>query len=279
MRQALLYALDRQLLVDEVLAGQGMVIHSPIMPHSWAYNPNVKQYAQDLGMAVVLLEQAGFKLPDPQRRILDEDAPADAKIRAKKEQKLEFVLLTDTEPDHVALAHAVAAQWEAIGARVFVQSLSLSDLALNYLQPRQFDAALLEWPPQLDPDPYPMWHETQIEGTGQNYASFIDRDASEAIEIARQLTDVGERTRLYYQFQDIFVQEVPAILLYQPIYTYGVDKRVRNVQISPMFDPSGRFRNIWQWAPLEKEILLRDLNDQEGDKLDSHGNSWYDPAR
>ncbi|MBN1580904.1 MAG: peptide ABC transporter substrate-binding protein [Anaerolineae bacterium] len=276
VRQALLYALDRQLLIDQVLAGQGIVIHSPIMPQSWAYNPDVEQYAQDLGMAVTLLEQAGFKLPDPQKRVLDESVPGDEKIRVKEGQKLEFVLLTDTEPDHVALAHAVAEQWEAVGVRVLVQSLSISDLALNYLQPRRFDAALLEWPSQLDPDPYPMWHETQTEGTGQNYGSFLNRDASEAIEVARQLTDRGERTGLYYQFQDIFAQEVPAILLYQPIYTFGVDKRVRNVQISPMFDPSGRFRNIWQWAPLEKEVLLRDLNDQEGDKLDRQGNPWYD---
>lgn len=279
VRQALLYALDRQHLIDEVLAGQGIVIHSPIMPHSWAYNPDVKQYTPDLEMAVALLERAGFKLPDPHKRVLDETSPFDAQIRAKEDQKLEFVLLTDTEPDHIAMAHAIAVQWEAIGASVIVQSLGISDLAVNHLQPRRFDAALLEWPSQLDPDPYPMWHETQIEGTGQNYGSFVNRDASEAIEIARQLTDRSERTRLYYQFQDIFAQEVPAILLYQPIYTFGVAKNVRNVQISPMFDPSGRFRTIWQWAPLEKEILLRDLNDQEGDKLDRQGNSWYDPAR
>jgi peptide/nickel transport system substrate-binding protein len=278
VRQALLYALDRQLLIDQALSGQGIVIHSPIMPHSWAYNPDVEKYAQDLSMAVTLLERAEFRLPDSQRRILDGDTPVDAQIRVKEGQKLEFVLLTDTEPDHVALAHAVAAQWEAVGASVRVQSLGISDLVLNHLQPRQFDAVLLEWPSQLDPDPYPMWHETQIQGAGQNYGSFINRDASEAIEVARQLTDLGERTRLYYQFQDIFAQEVPAILLYQPIYTFGIDKRVRNVQIAPMFDPSGRFRNIWQWAPLEKEVLLRDLNDQEGDKLDRRKNSWYDSA-
>ena len=68
-----------------------------------------------------------------------------------------------------------------------------------------------------------------------------NRDADEAIEVARLLTDRGERTELYHQFQDIFAEEVPAFLLYQAVYTFCVDEQVRNVQIAPMHDPSGRF--------------------------------------
>ncbi len=279
VRQALLYALDRRALIDEALAGQGVVIHSPIMPQSWAYNPETPRYEQDLGMAVTLLEQAGYKLPDPHKIALEKLDAQQAKIRDKNGQRLALTLLTDTEPSRVALAQAVAAQWAEVGVQVDVRAVELSELVLNHLRPRQFDAVLLEWPSQLDPDPYPMWHETQIKGEGQNFSGFVNRDASEAIEVARQLTDRGERKRLYDQFQDIFAQEVPAILLYQPIYTYGVDKKVRNVQIAPLFDPSDRFRNIWQWSPLEKTVLLRDRNDQVGDKLDRQGNLWYDSAR
>ena len=124
-----------------------------------------------------------------------------------------------------------------------------------------------------------MWHETQIAGSGQNYSGFVNRDASEAIEVARQLTDLGERTRLYYQFQDIFAEEVPAILLYQPVYVYGVDRQVRNVQIAPLFSPAERFGTIAQWALLEKEIPLSDWNAQIGDKLDRRQSLWYDPLR
>jgi peptide/nickel transport system substrate-binding protein len=200
-------------------------------------------------------------------------------VRVRGEQQLAFTLLTDHAPEHVALAHVIAEQWAKVGVRADVRATDISDLALNYLQPRQFDAVLLEWPSQLDPDPYPMWHETQIEGSGQNYSGFVNRNASEAIEVARQLTDLGERTRLYYQFQDIFAEEVPAILLYQPVYVYGVDRQVRNVQIAPLFSPAERFRTIAQWALLEKEIPLSDWNAQVGDKLDRRQSLWYDPLR
>jgi hypothetical protein len=130
-----------------------------------------------------------------------------------------------------------------------------------------------------DPDPYPAWHSTQAEQGGQNYSGFDNRDADEAIEVARQLNDPAERVPLYYRFQEIFAEEVPAILLYQAVYTYGTDKRVRNIQIAPMSDPSGRFRGVSQWAILEREVALSELNDQIGDQLDSHTDPWYDSAR
>ena len=279
VRQALLYALDRQGIIDQALGGQGVVIHSPIMSHSWAYNPEIKKYAHALGRARSLLEEAGYSLPDPNQVTFGEIDPEDAKVRVKGEQQLAFTLLIDHAPEHVALAHVIAEQWAQVGVRADVRATDISDLALNYLQPRKFDAVLLEWPSQLDPDPYPMWHETQIEGSGQNYSGFVNRDASEAIEVARQLTDLGERTRLYYQFQDIFAEEVPAILLYQPVHVYGVDRQVRNVQIAPLFSPAERFRTIAQWALLEKEIPLSDWNAQVGDKLDRRQSLWYDPLR
>ncbi|MGD8623896.1 MAG: ABC transporter substrate-binding protein, partial [Anaerolineae bacterium] len=47
LRQALLYALDRQALVDDILSGQALVADSPIASISWAYDPSVRQYGYD----------------------------------------------------------------------------------------------------------------------------------------------------------------------------------------------------------------------------------------
>jgi peptide/nickel transport system substrate-binding protein len=272
VRQALMYALDRQALVDRVLGGQGLVIHSPIMPQSWAYKADVKQYEHSPAQAAALLEQAGWEYARPGDLPLSEGTQQGEAVRVKKGVPLEFTLLTNDLPDRVALAHAVAAQWQAVGARVDVLVVSMADLAQQHLLPRDYDAALLQWqaaPP--DPDPYPVWHSTQIEGTGQNYAGFVNRDADEAIEVARLMTDRSERTKLYYQFQDIFAEEVPAFLLYQAVYTFCVDERVRDVQIAPMHDPSGRFASISDWAVATREVSLSDLNDQVRDTLDKDG--------
>jgi peptide/nickel transport system substrate-binding protein len=211
-------------------------------------------------------------LSEPEQLVLSEVVRQGTQVRMKKGVPLEFSLMTNDVPDRVALAYAIAAQWEAIGVRVHVRAISMSELAEQHLLPRTFDAVLSQWrslPP--DPDPYPVWHSTQAEGNGQNYGGFVDRDADEAIEVARQLTDRGKRTELYHQFQTIFSEEVPAILLYQAVYTFCVDKEIRNVQIAPMVDPSGRFRNIDEWAVVQQKVRLSDLNDQVVDKLDKRG--------
>jgi peptide/nickel transport system substrate-binding protein len=272
VRQALMYALDRQALVDQVLGGQGVVIHSPIMPQSWAYKSDIKQYAHDPARARALLERAGWHVAEPQDLVLFDAGSQDSPVRIKNGTLFEFDLLTNDLPDRVALANMVAEQWQAVGARVHVRVVSMVDLAQQYLIPREYDAALLQWQSvPTDPDPYPVWHSTQVADGGQNYSGFANRDADEAIEVARLLTDRAQRTTLYYQFQDIFAEEVPAFPLYQAVYTLCVDQQVRNVQIAPMHDPSGRFAGIADWAVATREVRLSDLNDQIQDTLDKDG--------
>jgi hypothetical protein len=50
-----------------------------------------------------------------------------------------------------------------------------------------------------------------------------------------------------------------------------VDEQVRNVQIAPMHDPSGRFAGISDWEVATREVSLSDLNDQVRDTLDKDG--------
>jgi peptide/nickel transport system substrate-binding protein len=270
VRQALLYGLDRQGLVNTVLDGRGLVLSSPIMPQSWAYDTALEPYPYDPARAIELLEEAGWTLPDSTELALIESSSDEVQPRAKRGESLEFTLLASDVPDRVALAYAIARQWGELGVRVEVEAVSLSELMEDHLRPRNYDAALVQWQVRTDPDPYPLWHSTQAE-SGQNYGGFVDRDADEAIEVARLIADPGRRAELYAQFQEVFAQRVPAILLYQPVYTCGVDARVRNVQIAPMPDPSGRFRTVAQWAVREQEIPLAELNDQVGATLDKRG--------
>ena len=55
------------------------------------------------------------------------------------------------------------------------------------------------------------------------------------------------RTRLYRNFQVRFVNEMPALPLYYPVYTYAVDGRVQGVTMGPLFDTSDRFATVTSW--------------------------------
>lgn len=256
VRQALLYSIDRQELVDRVLDGQGLVAHSPILPETWAYNDGVARYEHDPERARDLLMEAGWRTPGHLSAMVgDTDRESDGSIRQKRGAKLAFTLLTDDDPVHVELAEEIARQWEEIGVRAIPQTIR-SGLVEDYLRPRKFDAVLIDLEVRGDPDPYPLWHSTQASGEGQNYAGFVNYEVDKLLEEARCTVDSDRRAELYRRFQGIFADEVPSLLLYYPIYTYAVDERIKGVQLGPVSELSDRFRNITEWYVMTKRVIV-----------------------
>jgi len=243
VRQALMYALDRQQIIDTVLDGQALIAHSPIIPGTWAYKSDVLRYEYAPDRANGLLNNAGWV-----QRV------ADAGLRSKEGRRLEFTLLTSSEPERIGIADMLVEQWAALGITVTVETASPLEVR-EALGRRDFEAILVNVALPGDPDPYPFWHEMQIEN-GQNYAGFVHRRASEVLEQARITTRVEQRRELYHEFQEIFAQEVPALLLYVPVYTYGVDERIRDVQIGPLMYPSDRFRTISDWWIVPRRVFV-----------------------
>lgn len=246
VRQALLYALNRQGLVNNFLHGQGLVAPSPIAPETWAFDPTVPTYPFDPERAKTLLASAGWR-----------DTNNNG-TRDKDRVELAFTLVTPDDPTRVALVNEIVKQWQAIGVQATVQTAPTSLLVQNILRPRQFDAVLYEWRTlSNDPDQYEQWHESQIPSPtnfGQNYSGLNDRDISEALEAARKTSDQVQRAEWYRKFQERFADLVPALLLYYPIYTYGVDARVKNIHPAPLVTPSDRFRDITHWYLKTKRI-------------------------
>ncbi|MCX7682809.1 MAG: peptide ABC transporter substrate-binding protein [Anaerolineae bacterium] len=243
VRQALLYALDRQLIIDEALGGQAVVAHSPLIPGTWAYHDALPRYTYDPTKARELLDEAGW-------------VPGEDGIRSKGGYRLAFTLLTSDETERLAVARKLVQQWAGIGVTVTLRSVSWTALR-EALEARDFEAVLTHVALPGDPDPYPFWHETQLE-SGQNYAGFVHRRASEVLEQARIETSAERRKALYFEFQEIFAREVPALLLYVPAYTYGVSEHIKDVQIGPLLaHPSDRFNSIERWWIVPRRVFVR----------------------
>jgi peptide/nickel transport system substrate-binding protein len=243
VRQALSYALDRQRIVDGALDGQAVVTHSPFIPGTWAYKSDVTRYERDYDTASALLDGVGWTR-----------SSEDGGVRRKGGQDLAFTLLTSSEPERIAVAQMLVEQWVTIGVTATIQAVSPLEMR-EALEDRNFDTILVHVALPGDPDPYPFWHETQVEN-GQNYAGFVHRRASEVLEQARITIDRKSRRVLYDEFQEIFTQQVPALMLYVPVYTYGVDARIHNVRISPLMYPSDRFRTISDWWIVPRRVFV-----------------------
>lgn len=242
VRQALYYGLNREKLVEEVVMGQGSVAHSILTDVHWAYNPNVTRYQFDPARANQLLDEAGWR-----------DTDGDG-IREKDGRKLEFQLTTNDNITRQVLIQRIALEWEDIGVRAVPTRATFQGLVSDLLVPRRFDAALISWEIPGDPDPYPLWHSTQVEGGGQNYSGWNNEQADEIMQQARATADEAERRELYWSFQELFAQEAPAILLYHPVYTYGVSQRVKNVQIGALNQPAERFRTFNEWYIVTRRV-------------------------
>ena len=246
VRQALFYGLDRQALVDNVLMGQAVLPETPLLPGTWAYSTEgVHTYRHDIAQAQSLLADAGWT----REWVTDT-------LRDASGQPFAFSLLVANEQQDLAIARALVAQWSRLGISVTLEGVP--PLALSgVLESRTYQAALARLVIPGDPDPYPFWHETQaLPGQGQNYAGFRDRRISEIVEEARITVNRERRLQLYQEFQQRFMEEVPALPLFVPVYTYGVDARVNGEQIGPLMHTGDRFRTIANWYVLQRRVVV-----------------------
>jgi peptide/nickel transport system substrate-binding protein len=251
VRQALLLGLNRSAMVAEVLQGQAVLANSPVLPGSWAYNLALPTAAYDPTQALSLLESAGWIVP------ADALAGAADYVRQKDGVPLRFTLIAPDTPVHAAVARSAQQTWAALGVQVDVAAVDPSAIRSQYLEPRTFQAILVDFTlaGTPDPDPYPLWHETQAE-SGQNYGGLTDRIISQALEQARITTDLATRARLYQQFQSRFADQVPALLLYYPVYNYVIGARVGGVQVGPLTDWSDRFITLADWYVATRRVVV-----------------------
>jgi peptide/nickel transport system substrate-binding protein len=237
IRRGLLAGLNRQGMVDRILRGQAIISDGPILPDTWAHYPGLKRVEYDPEAAKALIKEAGY--------ILAADGDV---VRRKDEVALRFTLLYPDDDPHQALAESVRAQWFLLGVEVALEPVPYDLLLNEHLQQRNFEAVLVDinLSNTPDPDPYPFWDQAQS-SNGQNYTQWDHRVASEYLEQARVTVNILERAKFYRNFQIIFNQELPALPLFYPVYTYAVDRDVQGVRVGPLFDTPDRFSNIPEW--------------------------------
>jgi peptide/nickel transport system substrate-binding protein len=246
VRKALMQGLNRQWVIDKLRNGQAILADGPIFPGSWSYYDGIEHYSYNPDKAITLLRDSGFTIP-----------AEGGDVRTSEDgTQLAFQLLYPDDNQHAALANAIQKDWSILGVKVTLAALPYDQLVSDHLDSRNYQAALvdLNLSRSPDPDPYPFWHQTQI-SSGQNYSKWDDRQASEYLEQARITTDMSERIRLYNNFQVRWSQELPALPLFYPVYTYAVSNDVQGVSIGPIYDPSDRFSHVANWFLLTRSAI------------------------
>lgn len=236
VRQALAYATNKQQIVDEVEAGYADVVDSPILPGFWGHNPDIKKYDFDITSAAKILKEDGWK-----------DIDGDG-ILEKSDTRLSLRITTQDNDDSVMIAEIIKRNWTSIGVEVIIEALPSSTLIKEVIRPRGYEVLIFGQDLGIDSDPYVYWHSSQIYDPGLALAVGLDKDIDNNLESARIATNLNKTITFYHQFQNAFADLVPAILLYQPRYTYLVDSKIRGVTDSiNLSSVCDRFININEW--------------------------------
>jgi peptide/nickel transport system substrate-binding protein len=238
LRRALATGLSKDALIERALGGAGAPIDTPILPGSWAFAPEVRWYAPEQATAASLLVDQGY------------EPGADGVLR-RDGTPLTIELLAATTAPSPAVATEVARQWGELGITVVVVPLAPAELQQR-VRSGQFDAALQTWQ-RLgpDPDPFLQWHSTGP----FNLGGLADEAIDSLLEDARSEGELAARSADYAAFQQRWVELAPAILLYQPLYTFvaaqglggsGLDDPNSAISLL-LFGREDRYRSVARW--------------------------------
>lgn len=158
------------------------IAKTSVSPHSWAFNPGVKDFLNNKEKALEALK----------------------KVQKGKDE--EITLTTTSSLTEVG--EAVSNVWNEMG----LKTVSRPESGI----PQNFQALLITQNIPADPDQYSLWHSTQKGNTNISRIASprIDKD----LEDGRKITDVNTRKQKYQDFQRILLDEAPAIFLYFPKY-------------------------------------------------------------
>jgi peptide/nickel transport system substrate-binding protein len=231
VRNGLQLGLNRDTSVARVLYNQAILADSPIRPDSWAFDGSIVWPQADAQRAQDILNSANILAPEEMNL---------------GDKLYRFSILTLDTPAFNQLAQEIANQWAQYNLEVTVEAVA-SDVFSQRLNDGDFDVVLVELPLDADPDGFAYWHADQYPD-GLNYGGANDSRINELLERGRQEPFSTNRIGIYRDFQRNFINQVLALPLYYPLYTYAVSEEIAGVQLGFIHSPEDRFRTLANWT-------------------------------
>jgi peptide/nickel transport system substrate-binding protein len=228
VRQALIYGLDRQKIVDAFYQGYGQVATVPTPTTSWAYTTDgVNPYAYDLAKAKSLLDAAGW-------------VPGADGIRAKDGVRLSLTYLgSKSRAIHEVLIAVASENYKALGVE-FNAELTDSNALFSRIKQGKYDLAYYRTSQIVDPDDgVNSWGPTSLNTIGYSEPAY---DKAYAKTIAS--LDQAKRKGAYKELFQAFADKPPVILLDYRRGLAGVSARVQGLAYDPYNGIIASVRNL-----------------------------------
>ncbi len=235
VRQALVASSDRAAVVGQ-LGYMAIPVDEPLLKGQLGYTKKYAQATTNNARAKALLKSAGWQ------------AGADG-IVTKHGQRLSFTLAVPSSHDYMAVAAALQSQWRAIGVDAQVSAQSPADFQ-SILTQHSYDAVLYGVSIGVDPDVFVYWDSSQADVRSAhrfNFSEYASSTTDVSLEAARTRLDPTLRSLKYQSFLKAWLQDAPALGLYQPRFLYISHAVIYGLPAGQINTDAERFRNVQDW--------------------------------
>ncbi|MBQ7802746.1 hypothetical protein IJ380_02710 [Candidatus Saccharibacteria bacterium] len=148
------------------------------------------------------------------------------------------------------LAEDIAAQLEDMGFTVRKEFFDPGqEFVVNIIANRSYDILLYEVELGANPDLLVYYHSSQATQTGLNLSNYNSSVADDLILSARETADENVKKTKYEAFLRRWLEDAPAIGLYQVNMSYYFDRNVKTFsEDNSLVVPTDRFTDIKYWA-------------------------------
>ncbi len=209
VREAVMYAMDRQTLIDKLYAGTGIPAKGILSPGLAGYNDKLPGFAYDPDKAKALLKEAGF---------------ADGFDMS--------IYQTTNSPSTLKINEAMQAMLGDVGIRVKIEQMDSAAWS-GTRKEGKLGSYVTSWSADYnDPDNFIYTFFAPANSVARSW-NYVNKDVQDKLEQARSMTDMAARYKLYQDMEEqIVYKDFAFVPLFHLQHLFVVNPKVKNFKPS-----------------------------------------------
>jgi peptide/nickel transport system substrate-binding protein len=221
VRRAMTMLFDRNTVNKELYSGQAKIVTGPFYVNSWAYDASIEPLPYDPAEAKRLLDEAGW---------IDSDNDG---IRDQDGIKFEFEFYS-ISGNKTAMRFAELLQEACAKAGITVNIRPFEGTTFfDKMFKGEYDAGVLAWVLDNDPDIFDTFHSSQVPPIGLNHTFYSNEEVDRLLERGRVELDRTKRKEIYHRVHRLIHDDQPYTFLNSVPEKRPINKRIGNIVIAP----------------------------------------------